>query len=186
MVLSVFAGDGMGQSEFDEAYEDDPSGFEREERELGERILSVTIRALDPQPAVRVPASAPIREAIRVMLERQIGAVLVERAGRVVGIFTERDVLRRVAQPQLDQGRPVAEAMTADPETLRLDDGIAFALNRMILRGFRHVPVLDSEGNAVAVVSQREVVAYIVSLLPTRVLNIPPEPTLEARSADGG
>lgn len=176
----------MGLSEFDESYEDDPSGLEREEQKLGERILNAHIRALEPQPAVRVAASAPVREAIRVMLDRQIGAVLVEHEGRVVGIFTERDVLRRVTQPEFDQGRPVAEVMTAEPETLRLDDGIAFALNRMILRGFRHVPVLDADGKPAAVVSQREVVAFIVSLLPTRVLNLPPEPTLEARSADGG
>lgn len=176
----------MGLSEFDDGYEDDPVRVEREEQGLGERILNAPIRALDPQPAVKIPASAAIREAIRTMLEREIGAVLVERDGRVVGIFTERDALRRVAQPELDQGRSVAEVMTPDPETLRLDDGIAFALNRMIHRGFRHVPVLDAEGNTVAVISQREVVAYIVSLLPTRILNLPPEPTLEARSTDGG
>src|SRR5262245_23176716 len=176
----------MGQSEFDEAYEDDPGGVEREEQELGERILNAPIRALDPRPAITVPASAPVRDAIRAMLDREVGAVLVERAGRVVGIFTERDVLRRVVEPQLDQGRPVADVMTPDPETLQLDDGIAFALNRMILRGFRHVPVLDPDGSPAAVVSQREVVAYIVSLLPRRVLNLPPDPTLEARSPDGG
>jgi CBS domain-containing protein len=176
----------MGQSEFDEAYEDDPGGVEREEQELGERILNAPIRALDPRPAIRVPASASIRDAIRTMLDQEVGAVLVERAGRVVGIFTERDVLRRVVEPQLDQGCPIADVMTPDPETLQLDDGIAFALNRMILRGFRHVPVLDPDGSPAAVVSQREVVAYIVSLLPRRVLNLPPDPTLEARSPDGG
>jgi CBS domain-containing protein len=155
----------MGLSEFDEAYEDDPGEVEREEQQLGERILNAPIRA---------------------MLDQEVGAVLVERAGSVVGIFTERDVLRRVVEPQLDQGRPVADVMTPDPETLQLDDGIAFALNRMILRGFRHVPVLDPDGSHAAVVSQREVVAYIVSLLPRRVLNLPPDPTLEARSPDGG
>lgn len=176
----------MGQSEFDESYEDDPGLVEREEQQLGERILSAPIRALDPRPAVKLPASTTIRDAIRTMLEHEIGAVLVEREGDVVGIFTERDVLRRVAEPKLDQARPLADVMTCDPETLRLDDGIAFALNRMILRGFRHVPVLDSDGKHVAVISQREVVAYIVSLLPGRVLNLPPEPALEARSPDGG
>ena len=72
----------MNVSEFDEAYEDDTSGRDREEQMLGEAILGAPIRALDPQPAVCVPESTPIREAIQLMLGRQIGAVLVERDGR--------------------------------------------------------------------------------------------------------
>jgi CBS domain-containing protein len=176
----------MNLSEFDEAYEDDTSGRDRQEQMLGEAILGARIRALDPQPAVCVPESTPIREAIQLMLGRQIGAVLVERDGRAVGIFTERDVLRRVATAKVDQGRPVSELMTPNPETLGPDDGIAFALNRMILRGYRHIPIVDDAGAPLAVLSLREVVSFIVSLLPARVLNLPPEPGLEAHSTDGG
>ena len=120
------------------------------------------------------------------MVEHEIGAVLVEREGRAVGIFTERDVLRRVVLRGLDQARPVSEVMTRDPETLRLDDGIAFALNRMIVGGFRHVPIVDEGGRPQAVLSLREVVAFIIELLPGRVLNLPPDPRLEAHSEDGG
>jgi CBS domain-containing protein len=76
--------------------------------------------------------------------------------------------------------------MTADPETLGPDDGIAFALNRMILGGYRHIPILNEAGEPLAVLSLREVVSFIVSLLPARVLNLPPEPHLEAHSPDGG
>lgn len=176
----------MSLSEFDDAYEDDTSARDRDEQMLGEAILNAPIRALDPQPAVCVPESTPIREAIQLMLERQIGAVLVTREGRAVGIFTERDVLRRVASTGIDQGRPVGELMTPDPETLAPDDGIAFALNRMILGGYRHIPIVDDAGAPLAVLSLREVVSFIVSLLPARVLNLPPEPRLEAHSADGG
>jgi len=80
----------------------------------------------------------------------------------------------------------VGEVMTPDPETLGPDDGIAFALNRMILGGYRHIPIVDEAGEPLAVLSLREVVSFIVSLLPARVLNLPPEPRLEAHSADGG
>jgi CBS domain-containing protein len=177
----------MDHSEFDEAYEHDLAPSEREERALGEAILGAPILALEPRPAVSVPASATIREAIQAMLDSAIGAVLVVDArGRATGIFSERDVLRRVVLSGVDQSRPVADAMTPDPECLGPEDGIAFALNRMILGGFRHIPIVDDAGAPLAVLSQREVVAYIVSLLPARVLNLPPEPRLEARSADGG
>jgi CBS domain-containing protein len=174
----------MGMSEFDEAY-DDPAR-ELDEQRLGEAILESTIRSLEPRPPVCVPQSATIREAIRLMLEKEIGAVLVESGGRAVGIFTERDVLRRVATSGVTLDGPVTEVMTADPESLGVDDGIAFALNKMIVGGFRHVPILDEHGAPVAVLSLREVVAFIVTLLPKRVMNLPPEPRLAARSADGG
>src|SRR4030095_254525 len=102
----------------------------------------------------------------------------VVRDGRAVGIFTERDVLQRVAISGIDRARPVSDVMTHNPETLSVDDGIAFALNRLIARGFRHIPIVDKTGHPVAVLSVREVVAYIVSLLPARVHNLPPEPKL--------
>jgi CBS domain-containing protein len=176
----------MGPSEFDEAYEDDPGHFEREEADLGQGILEATIRDLEPRPAVTVRENATIRSAIELMLERKIGAVVVEREGRAIGIFTERDVMRRVVANLTSLDREVSEVMTPDPETLGLDDGIAFALNRMSVGGYRHVPILDDEGRPAAVLSLRDVVNYIVSLLPTRVINIPPVPRLEARSEDGG
>jgi CBS domain-containing protein len=176
----------MGISEFDEAYEDDPTIRELDEQRLGEAILSSTIRSLEPRPAVCVSETATIRDAIRLMLDKEIGAVLVEQDGRVVGIFTERDVLRRVATSGVALDRPVTDVMTADPEHLGPDDGIAFALNKMIVGGFRHVPILDERGAPLAVLSVREVVAFIVSLLPKRVMNLPPEPRLEAHSEDGG
>jgi CBS domain-containing protein len=180
----------MGISEFDDGFDDAhrkrPSE-EREERRLGEAILSAQIRQLDPRPAVSVTESTSIGDAIQRMLDEKIGAVLIVRDGRAVGIFTERDVLQRVAISGIDRSRPVSEVMTPSPEVLGLDDGIAFALNRMIARGYRHVPIVDKADRPVAVLSVREVVAYIVSLLPARVHNLPPEPKLAVpKTLDGG
>jgi CBS domain-containing protein len=173
-------------SEFDEAWDDDdPAPRPLEEQRLGEAILGAQIRALDPAPAVTVPSTATIRQALDIMSKGDTGAVLVAEEGRVRGIFTERDVLRRVAAAGVDLSRPVTDVMTPDPEALGLDDGIAFALNRMIVRGFRNVPILDERGGALAILSQRDVVAFIVELLPRRVLNLPPEPGI-THSPDGG
>lgn len=179
----------MGSSEFDEAYEDeDDAPFDRQSAllRLGDALLDASIRTLDPQSAVTVDEQTSIADAIRCMIDEGIGAVLVTRDGRAVGIFTERDVLKRVSSLGVDHGQPVSAVMTREPECLDLDDGIGFALNRMIEGGFRHVPILDGEGRPVAVLSLREVVAFIVSLLPARIMNLPPAPALEARSTDGG
>jgi CBS domain-containing protein len=176
----------MHASEFDEAWEDDLSATEREEYELGQFILGAPIRQMEPPAAVLVPETASIDSVIQTMLERGLGAVLVQREGRIVGIFTERDVLRRVVSLAVNRERPVAEVMTPEPEALDPDDGIAFALNRMVVGGFRHIPIVDGKGGAPALLSQRDVVAFIVARIPKRVLNLPPEPHLEARNPDGG
>jgi CBS domain-containing protein len=177
----------MGMSEFDDAYDDEPNEYELEERQLGEAILGAAIHDLEPRPAAMVKETTSIKQAIHVMLERNLGAVVVERDGKPVGIFTERDVLRRVIRTGIDQERPVEEVMTPDPESLSPEDSIAFALNRMVVGGYRNIPIVDEKGGKpLALLSQREVVAYIVSVLPARVLNLPPLPNLEARSTDGG
>jgi CBS domain-containing protein len=176
----------MASSEFDEAYEDELCSVESEALRLGEAVLGATIRELEPRPAVSLPASASVKEAVRLMRDEGIGAVLVTRDERPVGIFTERDVMRRVVFSQLSPDAPLEEVMTPEPETLAIDDAVAFALNRMIVGGFRHIPVVDAHGRAVGVLSQREIVSFIVSVLPSRILNLPPEPRLAAHSADGG
>jgi signal-transduction protein with cAMP-binding, CBS, and nucleotidyltransferase domain len=174
----------MLAGDVDELYED---GREHEEqRRLGEKVLDAIIRDLQPKPAAGVAEDATIGEAIELMLSRRIGAVLVLGGERLVGIFTERDVLRRVAGVEVDHSHPVREVMTPDPEALSLDDGVAFALNRMVEHGYRHVPIRGDRPGEWAVLSLRDVVTYIASLLPGRVLNLPPEPRLAARSMDGG
>jgi len=180
----------MGSSEFDDGYEDTLTRKLREaseEQTLGEAILHAHIRALEPKAVISVAESTSIADAIQAMVDHKIGAVLIVRDGSAVGIFTERDVLVRVASTNVDRQRPVTDVMTPNPETLSLDDGIAFALNRMIVRGYRHIPIVDKTDRPVAVLSVREVVAYIVSLLPARIHNLPPEPTLGiAKQLDGG
>jgi len=175
----------MGISEFDDAWED-ADRYGDQERRVGEALLSASIRTLEPRAAVTVTASTPIGDAIRVMLDRGIGALLVTgEGGGIAGIFTERDVMRRVAVSGIDHSRPVSEVMTSEPETLGSDDGVAFALNRMVVHGYRHVPIVDGN-RPLGILSVRDVVRYLVSLMPARVLNLPPEPSLEARSPDGG
>lgn len=104
---------------------------------------------------------------------------------RLVGILTERDILKKVIG-QLDLDSPVGEIMTPNPETVGMDDGIAYALNKMHIGGYRHIPVLDRQDRPVGVVSMRDVVKFIVSQFPAAVLNVPPEPGLAARELHGG
>ena len=151
-----------------------------EARALGTAILSKPIGALRTlKPPITVSPETTARRAIADMNASNVGCVLVERQGKLVGILTERDVLTKVALSGIDLDRTqVASIMTAAPETLSMDDRISYALNKMVVGGFRHIPLVDAAQRPVGVVSMRNVVEYMVDLFPHEVLNLPPEPRL--------
>jgi CBS domain-containing protein len=152
------------------------------------RLLSEPIGSLSPAPALTVPLDAPLKKAVEIMQDQHIGCVLVvDAAGVLKGIFTERDLLSRVAGRGLDWSAcKVADYMTSDPESLRADDRIVWALNLMHVGGYRHVPITDAQGHATGVVSVKDIVAFIVDLFPDEVLNLPPDPHRPVSSDDVG
>lgn len=102
------------------------------------------------------PPGATVREASRAMADHNIGSVLVVDEDRLVGIFTERDALRRVLGPGLDPDLTLlAEVMTREPDTIRSSDSVCEAIRRMDEFGYRHLPVVDGE-RVVGVVSSRD------------------------------
>ena len=108
-----------------------------------------------------VPSSATVREAVEAMLRGKTGAVVVLHAGRIVGILTERDVLKRVAGKGELMAAPVSAYMTKDPVTLRHTDPMAHALNKMGVGGFRHIPVMR-DGELVGIATARDVMAWVM------------------------
>ena len=94
-----------------------------------------------------------------VMDARRVGAVLVLRDGRLVGILTERDVLRAAATGELSG--TVASWMTPHPETVEAEETAAHAAVIMIHGGFRHLPVVDG-GKPVGIVSIRDLMRHVL------------------------
>jgi len=140
---------------------DQPTAQDRVERSLMNDPVSV----LDPHQPVTLPPDATVGEAIRTMLGGNIGAVLiVDGAGKLVGVFSERDLLTKVAGVVPDYaGRPVADFMTTNPETVRETHTLAFALHKMDSGGYRHLPVL-TDGLPRGVISVRDMLCYITRL----------------------
>ena len=142
-------------------------------------IIRGTIRELCGlnKCVVALGRSATVVDAVNAMIQNRMGALLIVEDGRLYGMFSERDVLTRVvAQGRTPAETPITDVMTPDPECLSFDDEIVFALNKMIVGGFRHIPILDRHGTAIAVVSMRDVVAHIVSYFPDEVFNLPSDP----------
>jgi CBS domain-containing protein len=102
-----------------------------------------------------VEPAATVGEAATLMGERRAGSALVMEGDRLLGIFTERDIVRALGQHFDAAGHAVSEWMTADPITVPPDTPVRDALERMISGGFRHLPVVDEEA-VVGVVSMRD------------------------------
>jgi CBS domain-containing protein len=121
------------------------------------------IGLLQPRPAVAVLSGDSLADVIATMRAHNIGSVLVlDSEGGLAGVFTERDILNRVACQVGDlRVASVADYMTANPTTLEWDDPIAHALHLMAIYGFRHLPVIDAAGKPAGVISFRDVVRYI-------------------------
>ena len=140
---------------------DRPVAHDRVERSLMDDPVSV----ICPQPAVTLPAEATVGEAIRHMLAQNVGALLVvDAAGHLLGIFSERDLLTKVACICDDYfDRPVREFMTRRPETVRESDSLAFALHKMDCGGYRHLPVLR-DGKLLGMISVRDLLRHITRM----------------------
>ena len=126
-------------------------------------LLHDRIEILSPRPPICFPPEAPIGEVLRRMVSERMGCVaVVDDQHRLLGIFTERDALLRinVAVDRL-RDKPVGSMMTSNPTTLRPRDKIAYALHRMNIGGFRHIPLVDDNERFVGVISIRGILAYL-------------------------
>ncbi len=150
--------------------------LEGEFRKLEGALLNDTVRLLAPSEPICLPPTATVHEAITKMLaNRRAAVVIVDAEGRLIGIFTERDVLTRVAgQSRNVQGTTLAEVMTPDPEALSPQDRICFAVNRMNNAGYRTVPLVDAERRPIGIVTVSDVVKWLAEIFPEAVLNLRP------------
>lgn len=120
-------------------------------------VMEKPLRSLAADPATMVEPSMSVAEVVRLMATRGTGAVLVTHEGALLGIFSERDLLMKIGDRYAELNEhPVREFMTPDPESLELDDPIAFALNRMDVGHFRHIPLTDN-GEPVGLISIRNI-----------------------------
>ena len=116
----------------------------------------VPIREVMSTSLVSVAPTESVADAATVMATNKVGAVLVMEDDRLVGIFTERDILRALGEHFDAAGHEVKQWMTPAPTSLPPDATTAQALGLMLERGFRHVPIVDGD-RVIGIVSMRDV-----------------------------
>ena len=127
------------------------------------QLLGEHLDALGAPPPLTVTPDTPIDHVIGTMQDSGTDCVLVCRDDRLVGIFTDRDAVIRVAGKRLEAVR-VEEVMTPDPVVLRHDDTIGVAIHKMAVGGFRHIPIVR-DGTPSGVVTARDVFHHLARAL---------------------
>lgn len=128
---------------------------------MTEPLLSL---ALQKPPTVE--AGSTVREAVRVLTTAGTGAICVLRDCRIVGIFSERDLLCKVVDHGRDPDRtPVSDVMAPAPTCVAPDTGRGEAVRIMIEGGFRHLPIADESGCLIGIVSQRDLFGHQLTRL---------------------
>lgn len=117
-------------------------------------------------PPTSVSPRTTVREAVRMMVEARVGAVAVVENGILVGIFTERDLMKRVVGEDRDPGATVVrEVMVNGPVEVSADTARSRALELMVQNHFRHLPITDGKGKVLGMLSIRNLLRHQLTRL---------------------
>ncbi len=127
---------------------------------IGNAMLRDRIASLDPRQPIAVSADTPVAKVLQMMQEKGIGSMLITDDGKLIGIFSERDAVMRLGVDFSNyRNRPISEFMTCSPDTLTMDNKVIFAVHKMALGGYRHVPIVSGD-DLVGIVSIRDILRY--------------------------
>lgn len=129
-------------------------------------LLSDRIAVLRPKKPVTVSKDTSVHEVLNLLTDHKIGCVVVTDNGHPVGIFSERDALVKLNSDISElRDHPVSEFMTPNPETLDVQAKVAFAVQRMDQGGYRHIPLVDEQGDLTGIISVRDILNYLTDRL---------------------
>lgn len=153
---------------------------------LVQALQDARISHLDLSGSISITGGVIVADVLSQMRRERASAVLVADAdGRLVGIFTERDVLLKIADDPSRLRDEVHQHMTAAPQTVAPDDTAGHALRFMNDGHYRNVPVLDAQQRPVGNLSQHAVIRFLTDHFPREVYNLPPDPEKIPRTREG-
>lgn len=129
-------------------------------------LMEDPISRLQPRAPAMVRKGASVLEAVQKMNAGKMGCVLVTDNEGLTGILTERDVVFKLLDSGKDLSKVTVEkVMTVDPVSLSEEDTLAYAVNKMSVGGYRHIPI-TRDGKPVGIISVRDVLRYLSKLFP--------------------
>ena len=130
--------------------------------EVERHLLTDRIPVLQPKSPIAVAPDTPTGAVLKLLVDRRIGIVLIKDGEELVGVFSEHDALTRLGADISEvSDRPISDFMTSDPRTLQQSAKVAFAVQRMDLGGYRHLPIVDESGHPTGMISARDILQYL-------------------------
>ena len=135
--------------------------------ELERSLLQDTIAdVMTYKPYKTVSATTTVGQAMKIMVDLDIACLMVVEDDKLVGIFSERDVLNHATEDyNAAKDKPIRDCMTPDPIVVHETECPAKALNQMAVGGFRHIPVLTVDERIAGILGPRRVVKYVENFL---------------------
>ncbi len=127
-----------------------------------------------------------ISKAIELMQDNKHGYVILTENKKVVGIFTETDLVRKVLGKNIDLETPIRDLITQNPILLTGNDSIGTAIDLMGKHRFYHIPIVNEKEELTGVVSVRSLIRFLAECYPDEVLNLPPDPDKIMDTPEGG
>lgn len=152
---------------------------------IAAKLSEVKIRHLPLRPPALVERQASIHETVKAMKAKRLGCALVCEDGRLVGLFTERDLLNKVVCEPVSYQIAIEKVMTGNPAKLSLNDSVITAMHLMEEGDYRNIPLVDDQERAAGVLTVRDLVAYFAEHFPKEALNLPPDTAQTMRQAEG-
>lgn len=149
-------------------------------------MLTARISTLALTPPVTVESGSTVGSLVEKVQDHKVGCVLVVEFGRMIGIITERDMLLKVVARDVSYSEPVDKFMTPNPVTILPNHTIGDAAALMNEQHFRHIPVIDANGQAIGIVSIKDIISIVAESFPEHVLNLPPRPHQKMETPEGG
>ncbi|WP_420629637.1 CBS domain-containing protein [Candidatus Leptofilum sp.] len=153
---------------------------------LKEELMSERVSHLDLSKFCQIASGTAVRTALAEMRQSKTNVCLVTSGGKLVGIFTERDVLTKIATAPEKLDAPVNDIMTASPITVTPDTSAADALWLMDEKQFRNLPIVGRDGQIKGNMTHQAVISFLAARYPVEVLNRPPRPDQFPRKQEGG
>jgi CBS domain-containing protein len=143
------------------------------------------IRNLKNRRPVTVTKDSSYGEVVRLLCEAKTGCAVILAGKKVIGIFTEQDVLKRGVIPKTDPETPIEKLMTPHPKLLDIEDSVAVAIRLMHDGKYRHLPIVNAKDEFLGLVSVKDIVFYLSENYPYEVYNLPPDPRQISAAPEG-
>jgi CBS domain-containing protein len=137
-----------------------------------------------PVKPVCVEPATTIREVIETLREHKTGSLLVCRNNKLLGVFTERDALKLIAEGG-DFDVAIETVMITNPVTLTSADTLGVAINKMASGGYRRLPIVDDQQHPAGLVKVSGILHYLVEHFPSTIYTLPPTPHHNLKQREG-